>query len=112
MSDEPIEPLTIMSLFSELVGGGIVSVGEFWGLKFWEAVTALDGAMKWQERKKQIIFEAARMSSFYSMLPHTKKNALKKFTDLIEFSWDQKSKPLDKSAIENLFSKIKARDAK
>jgi hypothetical protein len=108
VSDKP--SFFVVSLFADLVGGGVVSIGEFWQLQFWEATAILEGAMEWHNRRTQVIFEAARMSAFYAMLPHTKKNALKKFTDLIEFAWDKKAKSLDKVEIDKLFENIKKRD--
>ena len=42
------------------------------------------------------IYEAARMTGFFSMVPHVKKGSLKKFTDLVTFSHEVEDQPKEK----------------
>ncbi|MGB0443333.1 MAG: hypothetical protein ACPGFK_00645 [Flavobacteriaceae bacterium] len=81
-------------------------------MELWEALLALDGAMEWYNRQAQLMWETARMASFYNVLPHTKKNKLKKFSDIIEFEWDKKAQRLTNAEALSLLRDIKARDNK
>lgn len=82
---------------------------EFWKSELWEVLSAIEG----QREMMQERWEIARFSAFYAMLPHSKKGKLRKYTDIVRFSWDsEKHQKLSKSEVSKLFKEIKERDEK
>lgn len=69
-----------------------------------EVVSVINSYQNYEQQKIEYesrqTWEVARWQAFLSMLPHVKKNALKKPTDLAKFPWDEvQSVHIDKDKI-------------
>ncbi len=78
-------------------------------LTFWQWWVAYSAYWKSEEIKQRAAWEQTRMIAYYSAMPHVKK--IRKFTDIVEFSWEkkQKSKPLTKEEFYKLKDKYYGR---
>lgn len=81
----------------------------FWECTLWEVLTAIEG---YEINVVRRDWEIARFNTFYALLPHTKKNRLKRMTDVCRFPWDALPERLDKKEVSSLFARLKAREEK
>lgn len=84
----------------------------FWSCSLWEVIAAIEGQRIKEERTMRNFWEMFRFSAFYSLMPHAKKNTLKRPRDIASFPWDVAPKSLKKEEVKTLFDRIKQQDKK
>lgn len=84
---------------------------EFWRCTVTEVILFMEG---WREGQHERI-EMDRTWTFLGLLPHVKKNSLKKPVDLIRFPWEGGKKKgqarMSKGEVNEMFKRIRQRDA-